>query len=498
VYRWATRPFTPDAGDHPVDAVDSDAARARPSVGRLSRRRVRELTWSVSLSALAVAVAVPLTVTAAVAASRGRLAAPVCTLYASPSGSSANTGTTPTATLPLADAIGEAGGGDVVCLTRGVYVLAAELAITDGGTDAGDRLVIRGGIGGTTTLRWANRGRPGTTQNGGVMLRVAAKVGYVTISDLRFDGNDTAYEAVKIDPDAHHIEFSRNTVVDTGASGIASVGADYVTIDRNRFYRTGYGIGWSSAVSLNQQYGAYWYDTYPGFHSFITNNIISGSNDESVHHTEGNAIMVDRGGAIPPVLVANNLVLNNGSRGIANYRVSGDVWIVNNTSYANGVDNRITNGYGEIAANRSSNQHWVNNIAYACCGRPTFQTWLSSVEFTRNVGFGGSGSAGVPAALQRDSARLRSVNPLFVAPPRPLAANGRRVRALAPWLVGNRLSLRPASRLIDAGVNPMTLQGLTPEQRTDMAAVLGRDLAGNTRPWHGRWDIGAYEFHGTR
>src|SRR5207253_5928147 len=77
-----------------------------------------------------------------------------------------------------------------------------------------------------------------------------------------------------------------------------------------------------------------WFDTYPGFHNIISNNIVAGEFDSSSNHTDGNGIILDLSNGsynastanTPPVLIINNVVYGNGGRCIHAYIVT-NFWI---------------------------------------------------------------------------------------------------------------------------------------------------------------------------
>jgi hypothetical protein len=63
------------------------------------------------------------------------------------------------------------------------------------------------------------------------------------------------------------------------------------------------------------------------------------------------------GGSIPPLLIANNLVYQNGGRCIENLHVQ-HVCVVNNTCYMNGLDSRL-GMVGELQNHDAGHNRWV-------------------------------------------------------------------------------------------------------------------------------------------
>jgi hypothetical protein len=65
--------------------------------------------------------------------------------------------------------------------------------------------------------------------------------------------------------------------------------------------------------------------------------------------------------------------------------------------------------------------------------------------------------------------------------------------ALEPWKLGSALIPTLTSPLIDAGIDPSTAHGVTPDIRAGIEEYLREDVTGAPRPRGGGWDIGAYE-----
>ncbi len=407
-----------------------------------------------------------------------------CTLYVSPHGSAHAGGRSAPHPLTLDAAAARMVPGSVVCLLPGVYKRGGEVFITRSGLP-GRPITIRS-HGGRAVLRW-DAGKPGT---GLALIKLDHGVHDVAVSDLTLDGSNRASQGVKCGSGDHHLLVSGNTILDTGSAGVATKRCDYVAVIGNSIYHTGYDpkAGWSSGVSLNTPV---WSDRAPGFHSYIVDNIISGADDESFHHSEGHGIILDLGGSAPPALVAGNVVFENGNRCITVLRVSGS-WIVNNTCYADGLDLREQDR-GEIAASGSdvTGTHVIDNVAYAWNGREPYQSLDGAhVSYRRNVAFGGS-ARGLPTG---DASKVRRADPLFVALPRvDPTTGGQQAKALPPWRLGDALMPGPASPLLDSGANPLADPAATPALRRGLRRYLARDLTRTRRPQGRGWDIGAYE-----
>jgi hypothetical protein len=376
--------------------------------------------------------------------------------------------------------------GDVVCLLPGTYELPAPLFI--GRSGSADNWITYRNYGGTALITPGFRGPD-------QMIQVKPNVGYLAFIGLRFDGKTTAgLEAIHIVDHAHHIRVIDNVITNMSAAGIQANNVDYMTFVGNKIRRFGDGVGWSSGISFNSSKGGWWYDTAPGFHNVFADNMITGGIDNSSHNSDGNGIILDLGGNIAPTLIANNVVYMNGGPGIVSYYVSGQVYVVNNTLYKNALDLRMQNT-ADMAATRSSNEVWANNVVSAWERRYTYKLRDSdSIVYRTNASFGGIGVSGLPLDMVSDPLQVRMANPLFVTPPTvdPFADQQWR-KSPSPNSVGNGLSLQRGSPLVDRGTDPRTLPGLTPALLAGVNRYLMHDIHGTARPAGLGFDLGAYE-----
>jgi hypothetical protein len=409
-----------------------------------------------------------------------------CSYYTSPSGSDANNGRTPSTPVTLPGVLSKPVAGDVVCILPGTYTLSQPLYLTHTGA-AGAPIVYKG-FGGQAILR---RDPSGSTSE---VMQVTAS--YVTVSGLTFDGSYIAGNAV-LCRSAHHLQALGNVVLDMGSGGIVALGCDYVTVDHNLIWRVGYLQGFASGISLNS---SVWSDRAAGFHSYVTNNIVSGTEDASSHHSDGNGIIMDLGDAVPPVLIANNLVYMNYGRCIHSFH-QWDLWVVNNTCYSNGLrEPTFGSGFGtgeiNMFASLAPGSYIINNVVQAWTYSNAYRSESNSaLLFARNVAFGGQ-ALRVPASVTNDPNQIRVTDPRFLAPlPLDPTAQAQWRNAPAPWAITTQFYPGPGSPLVDRGVDPRTIAASDPALVAGMTAVLTTDLAGNPRVSGGGWDIGAFELN---
>jgi hypothetical protein len=420
---------------------------------------------------------------AALAAPAGptRAVTSACVWYAAPDGVASHTGRSANSPLSLADAMTRPQAGDVVCLEPGTYVVATPLYLTRSGTEQAP-IVYRSEAGKAIV----KRARGGSANE---VFRAGSGVRHVQLEGLTIDGSNVAQNGVLCDR-ATHLRVLDSTILNVGAGGIVSLHCDYLTVDGNRLWHVGYGRGWSSAISLNTSVAA---DGFAGFHSYITNNVVGGTDDNSGKNSDGNGIIVDNGGDTPAVLIANNLVYMNYGRCVHSFNVA-RVWVVNNTCYENGLREPHSQwGTGEISYINCTRCAAVNNVVRAWTyGNPYREERASTVRYSHDVYFGGRQNM-VPEQVGADPNQLRRANPGFkkVVAVSPTAAD-QWSHAPKPWTLALGFVPKAGSPLVNTGVDPRTVGGMTAAMKKGFTAAMQHDLAGKPRA-HGRWDVGAFE-----
>jgi hypothetical protein len=410
-----------------------------------------------------------------------------CTLYASPSGSDSNSGSSPSAPKSFQGAANSTQPGSVVCLLGGTYNLSSTFLPPNSGSPS-SWIVYKNYDSTPVNFVWtgAADAEPMFKVGNGSFPSGPA---YLQFQGLNLNGSGTAADGFFC-RGGHHARFIGNSISDTGGSGIGSINCDYLTADHNLINHNGYipsstsvpqWYSWTSAISYNSHL---WFDNYTGIHSVISNNIITGEVDQSSNHTDGNGIILDLGGNTPPALILNNVVYGNGGRCIEPNQVQ-NFYIINNTCYDNALDPSEPN-FPEFGVNGSSNGFLVNNIAFALgSSNPSFAQYnsVSNVNYTADMYFNGSPNF--------SSSQLIQANPLFLSP--PILALGGFATALAPSLLGNALTLLPLSPAYGKGIDPSTLSGLPAAIVSDLKTYIYTDINGKARPKGGAVDLGAYQ-----
>jgi len=286
---------------------------------------------------------------------------------------------------------------------------------------------------------------------------------------------------------SHHLRFLNNVIHGYGTGGICSLDCDYVYLEGNTIYDTAktspYG---GSAISLCRAFNS---DDKPGYHNVVRRNVCfdnelkvsvletSGGNGKAL--TDGNGIIIDvfqrsranplkphgedRNGPLLPyrgrTLIENNLIYNNGGRGIHIFR-SEKVDILNNTCYMNQKTPDIS--AGELTAIEAKQVVFLNNIAFARPEkRANTQDGSSGIVWSHNLIAGGKDILlhdGVMGQDPRFAAPSLTAKPdgFLLLPGSP--AIGKAIAAVVPKddLVGKT---RPASDRADLGALPRQNQG---------------------------------------
>jgi parallel beta-helix repeat protein len=224
---------------------------------------------------------------------------------------------------------------------------------------------------------------------------------YIQINNLSVtapsDSNQQGFSGVAVQ-NANNIVIDSNYIHDSGGSGVQTTQSDYIEIANNTIYNnawdTSAGI-FGSGIKMEQNTDI---DVSTAVKMMAIGNIIalnhniprqagescSTFGDQcSVYgaDSDGNGIVVDNNnGSVPatgadpnpspgPIyggrtLIANNVVFNNGGRGI-HVSQSNHVDIVNNTTFHNNTDPYESLAYpGEIMAVASGDLNVYNNIVY--------------------------------------------------------------------------------------------------------------------------------------
>ena len=263
-------------------------------------------------------------------------------------------------------------------------------------------------------------------------------------------------------------------VYECGGGGIATLEADYLTIENNITYNNAwYSVFANSGISVFHAFNSD--NNTTDYKTIIRNNISYGNEQKvpwpsaSCTFTDGNGIIIDdfrntqtsstiRGQVyLGKTLVENNVVFNNGGRGVHAY-IADNCTFINNTSYNNNATATINDG--EITIVNSNNARVFNNVMVARTGKR-----LNSY----------SGSVG----LQEGNNLMYNSGTFGYFSNTDIMAEPQFINAAV-----NDFRLSPTSVGIDAGNGTAGLYSL-------------KDLLGINRPFNNKVDIGAYEFTGT-
>ena len=262
----------------------------------------------------------------------------------------------------------------------------------------------------------------------------------------------------------HHLGIAYNVAHDCFGAGIGGSQSDYLTIHHNTVYNNSWPSNQDpSGIDIYELKN---YDNGAGYHNYIQSNIVYNNANKTplagkTYTTDGNGIIIDdsrhtQHGSVGAAytgttLIENNVVFNNGGRGIHVY-LSDNVLIRNNSVYHNNWDPKNVDFHaGEIEAYASGNVKVYNNIMVSA----------GSGAHTQHVAFSAQRTTGISTAADynltygspayyRDSETLQSwgshnktANPQFLQ------------ATTDPGLADFRLkSTRPAIGLSNPSVAP--------------------------------------------
>ena len=276
------------------------------------------------------------------------------------------------------------GPGDSLIVTSGSYT--EPLIIAKSGTAQSPITVI-------------GKDRP-LIESQGDAIRVSGS--YVEVSGFEAHALGEG-SALSVGQRNHHVRITDNILRDSGCGGVALIRTDYVTIEHNTVFGNSRRSPWQcSGISIFQAVN---FDHAAGVHNIIRRNLVYNNMDavvdEKISHsngktTDGNGIIVDdsrhtEGGFNEPAydgltLVENNIVFDNGGRGITVF-LSDHVIVRNNTCYHNLKDMNLAwrQVQGEFTAANASDVRFVNNIAVpldkTVFGISNFQTTRTTWDF---------------------------------------------------------------------------------------------------------------------
>lgn len=388
------------------------------------------------------------------------------TYYVSTTGANTSDGSQATPWRTISKAMKSIQPGDEVVVKAGTYNELVRIKV--GGT-ADNYTVLRSEVPGGAKIA------PLATQDFGVHVNT----NYVKLDGFEIYGANMAGVTAHL---VHHVTISNNVVHDNKGNGISATRSDFITIENNVTYSNA-SVGARSGISVFHPENLTGDTSSNGYRIIVRNNISYDNVTKTGSHSDGNGIIMDdfrstqatsRDPYLFSSLVENNLVYNNGGKGIqVNY--SDYVTVRNNTAWHNNVDPLSTGTWhGELSNMGASNNKWINNIAVAepsTTGNNTAidntssngyvnsnNVWRNNLTFNGTAGDDSVRTTGGNEKPKAEHGNLLGVDPKFVNAP-------------------SNFDLQSGSRAIDGG--------------TDDYGFPARDLDGNAR--QGLVDIGAYE-----
>jgi hypothetical protein len=408
-------------------------------------------------------------------------------------------------------------GGTMFMLRDGVYTWSTDGELHNGGTKYAD-LIIAAEHPRQAILRAA--AGPATTRKQCFKPTLGTPANYITWDGLWIDGNfsgggigNLGIQTVA-SCNLHHFTVQNCRFSGLQGNGAEFASCDYVTWRRNIVYQVGLRQpgsdvpnSGSSALTLNAKTAPFAFDSYPGFHNFVYDNLHAAVYGKT---TDGNGIILDNGGGstggndgkgsqtLQNTLIGRNIVYGCGGRGIYNKRcdapVGGGHWWVNNLCFKNNLDKTLTfttNGFGsEFGVQLGNNTNLANNVAVPWTGTGNYGSTayrdddgaLTSVYhlFSNSEVSGGRNSSHLTGGAGQID---------IISDPGFTAALGYNPDTIGdaflvpdPATIGNAFIPTALSVLKDTGIDPRALGTMTPEMISDINSILALDLRGWVAP----------------
>ncbi len=231
------------------------------------------------------------------------------------------------------------------------------------------------------TIKAAPGAQPRVVASAGNAIEIRAN--YVELDGIEIVGEgfgpDNPYGWGVLVRGSHHVRVIGNTVSQMAVGGIGTVEASNVEILYNEVFENSYwGTEQGSGISIWHAKDLGIDAAVDGYHDVILGNVIYRNENKVFSRfvpgeqviTDGNGIIIDQTdetGYTGRMLVANNVVFDNGGRAVLVNEAS-RVDVVHNTTYGNGRTEGLLGGKTELSAARSSDVRFLNNLAWSLPG----------------------------------------------------------------------------------------------------------------------------------
>lgn len=211
---------------------------------------------------------------------------------------------------------------------------------------------------------------------------------YVEISGLNILGRefgvDNDYGWGVLIRNTHHVKVIGNEISGMAVGGIGTVETSNIDIIENVVHDNSFwGPEQGSGISIWHSVDTGTDPGIDGYHDRVVGNIVYRNENKVFSQwrdheaiTDGNGIIIDQSremGYTGRTLVANNVVYDNGGRGILVLE-SDRVDVVHNTTFHNGRTPGLEGGAVELASGRADDVTFANNLAWSLPGAPAFKT----------------------------------------------------------------------------------------------------------------------------
>ncbi len=247
------------------------------------------------------------------------------------------------------------------------------------------------------------------------------EVAGLTVRGEGYDETSDPWGNALLVRNSNHVRLVGNTLSNMPTSGISAVESANLAILNNEVFENafwssvqGSGISlWHSSTNGEPPDPDGYHDRILGNRIYRNENKVKSRWKDFAVITDGNGIIIDEGRDTVytgRVLVANNVIFDNGGRAVMVYKTN-NVDVMFNTTYNNGRTASLDGGRGELVAGQATNVRFLNNLVWPAPGLPGLL--VSSAENVETEGNlvvtdGDAGDVSGRDAVQSDDPGLRN------------------------------------------------------------------------------------------
>ncbi len=206
------------------------------------------------------------------------------------------------------------------------------------------------------------------------------EVAGLTVRGEGYDETSDPWGNALLVRNSNHVRLVANTLSNMPTSGISAVESSNLAILNNEVFENafwssvqGSGISlWHSKTNGEPPDSDGYHDRILGNRVYRNENRVKSRWKDFAVITDGNGIIIDEGRDTiytGRVLVANNVIFDNGGRAVMVFKTN-NVDVMYNTTFNNGRTEALDGGRGELVAGQATNVRFLNNLVWPRAGLP--------------------------------------------------------------------------------------------------------------------------------